>query len=94
MQTQVNQTQPYQTSTQQSAPVITFKDWMITILLLAIPLVNLVMLFVWAFGGGTNPSKANYAKAALLWAAIGIVLYFIFFAAFLGSFLSSFDMAA
>lgn len=32
---------------QQHAPVLSVKDWMITILLLAIPLVNIVMLFVW-----------------------------------------------
>lgn len=69
----------------QTAAVLTVKDWMVTILLLAIPIVNLIMLFVWAFGGGTNPSKANYAKATLLWAVIGIVLYFLIAVLFLGS---------
>ncbi|MFC0213418.1 hypothetical protein ACFFK0_13295 [Paenibacillus chartarius] len=63
---------------QQTAPVISFKEWMITLLLLAIPVVNLIMLFVWAFGGGANPSKANYAKAGLVWMLIGIVLYIVF----------------
>ncbi|MDF2722626.1 MAG: hypothetical protein K0Q59_2301 [Paenibacillus sp.] len=91
METQVNHAQQYQTSTQQSAPVVTFKDWMITILLLAIPIVNIVMLFVWAFGGGANPSKANYAKATLLWAAIGIVLYFLIVVLLFGSIMSSLD---
>ncbi|UJF36234.1 hypothetical protein L0M14_02730 [Paenibacillus hexagrammi] len=62
---------------------------MITILLLAIPLVNIVMLFVWAFGGGANPSKANYAKASLIWAAIGIVLYIIFGVIIFGAAMSS-----
>ncbi|MCL9659138.1 hypothetical protein SK066_16370 [Paenibacillus hunanensis] len=66
----------------QPAPVISVKEWMITLLLLAIPLVNLIMLFIWAFGGGTNISKSNYAKAALLWAAIWIVVYIIFFVLF------------
>ncbi|UOE95323.1 MULTISPECIES: hypothetical protein [Bacillaceae] len=55
--------------------VVSLSDWMITILLMAIPIVNIVMLFVWGFGGGTNPSKANYAKATLIWIGIGIVLY-------------------
>ncbi|WP_028549674.1 hypothetical protein [Paenibacillus sp. UNC451MF] len=67
------------------APILTVKDWMLTMLLLAIPVVNLIMLFVWAFGGGANPSKANYAKAGLLWAAIAIVLYFLVAVLFLGS---------
>ncbi|MDO3679089.1 hypothetical protein [Paenibacillus ehimensis] len=62
----------------QSAPIMTVKDWLITMLILIIPLVNLIMLFVWAFGGGANPNKSNYAKAALLWMVIGFVVYLIF----------------
>ncbi|PQP81471.1 hypothetical protein C0Q44_22850 [Paenibacillus sp. PCH8] len=49
---------------------------MLTLFLMMIPIVNIIMLFVWAFGD-SNPSKANYAKAALLWAAIGIVIYIL-----------------
>lgn len=78
--------------TKQSAPVLSVKDWMITILLLVIPVVNIIMLFVWAFGGGANPSKANYAKASLIWVVIGIVLSFIFSAlimSIMGAILSS-----
>ncbi|NQX66535.1 hypothetical protein HQN90_10400 [Paenibacillus alba] len=74
---------------QQTASVLSVKDWMITILLLAIPIVNIVMLFVWAFGGGVNPTKANYAKASLIWAVIGIVLYIIFVVIFFGAVMSS-----
>ena len=67
---------------QNNAPVIRFGDWVLTILLLAIPIVNLVLLFVWGFGSGTNPSKANFAKATLLWMAIGIVLSILFIVVF------------
>ncbi len=74
---------------QQNAPVLSVKDWMITILLLAIPLVNIVMLFVWAFSKGENPTKSNYAKASLIWALIGIVLYIIFFVLFFGAMMSN-----
>ena len=66
----------------QSTPVVTIGDWFVTILITAIPLVGLIMLFVWAFSGGTNLNKANWAKAALIWAAIAIVLYIIIFAIF------------
>ena len=45
---------------------VSFGDWMLTMLLLVIPIVNIVMLFVWAFGSNTNPSKSNWAKASLL----------------------------
>jgi hypothetical protein len=41
-------------------------------------------LFVWAFSASTNPSKANWAKASLAWAAIGIVLYLLIFVVIIG----------
>lgn len=49
-------------------------DWFITILITAIPLVGIIMLFIWAFSTDTNINKANWAKATLIWYAIGIVL--------------------
>jgi uncharacterized membrane protein YdbT with pleckstrin-like domain len=54
-------------------PVVKTSEWVLTILITAIPLVGFIMLFVWAFGSGTNPSKANWAKAALIWMVIGLV---------------------
>ena len=36
-------------------------DWIITNLIVAIPIVGFVMLFVWGFGSNTQPSKANWA---------------------------------
>lgn len=60
-------------------PAISVKSWMLTMFLLAIPIVNIVLLFVWAFGRVTNPSKANYAKASLLWMAIILVIYIAIF---------------
>ncbi|MBQ6554432.1 MAG: hypothetical protein IJR45_01805 [Firmicutes bacterium] len=53
---------------------MTLKDWMITMLIMLIPCVNIVMMFVWAFGSNVNPSKKTYFQAVLIWAAIGIVL--------------------
>ena len=49
-------------------------EWFITILITSIPIVGFIMLFVWGFSSGTNISKANWAKATLIWYAIGIVL--------------------
>jgi len=64
---------------------VTIGDWLITILLTSIPIVNIVMLFVWAFGGNTKTSKVNWAKASLLWMVIGIVLSILFFATILSA---------
>lgn len=64
-------------------------DWFITIFITAIPLVGFIMLFVWAFGSNTLPSKANWARATLLWFVLGIIIYgliaVVFGIAFLGS---------
>lgn len=53
-------------------------DWMITILITALPLIGLIMLFVWAFSESTPRSKATWAKATLIWYAIAIALSVIF----------------
>lgn len=59
---------------QPQAPVVSIKEWLLTNLILMIPLINIVMTFVWAFGSNTNPNKANYFKAALILFVIYLVL--------------------
>lgn len=61
-----------------SAPVISLGEWIITFIVLAIPIVNIVMLFVWAFSSGTNPNKQNFCRAALLLYAVMFLLFFLF----------------
>jgi len=69
---------------QEMSPVITIKEWMLTTLILIIPIVNVIMMFVWAFGEG-NPTKKNYFKASLIWAAIILVIYIIIFVVFIAA---------
>lgn len=52
-------------------------DWIIVYIILMIPVVNIVMLFVWAFGSATPASKANFARASLILFAITVALYII-----------------
>ncbi len=68
---------------------VTLGDWMVTILLTAIPIVNIIMLFVWGFSSNTHPSKANWAKASLIWLAIVIVIYVVIFVVMFGVMSSS-----
>ena len=70
-----------QMATQGSEPV-SIGDWIITWIVLAIPLVGLVMMFVWGFSSSTKPSKKNFCIAALIIAAIMIVLYILLFVLF------------
>jgi len=48
-------------------------SFLIMFLVMSIPIVNFIMLFVWGFGNG-NTNRKNFARAALIVMAIGIVL--------------------
>ena len=69
----------------QKAPIVSVKEWLITNLIMMIPLVNIVMMLVWAFGSNTNPNKANYFKAGLILFAIVMVIYLVLAVVFFGS---------
>ncbi len=82
------QQQPYQQPVQQNfyqqpydnsglEEPISIGEWLVTMLILMIPCVNIVMLFVWAFGSGTKKSKSNFFKAQLIMALVIIVLWLI-----------------
>jgi uncharacterized membrane protein YdbT with pleckstrin-like domain len=72
------QNQYYNPMPAKNQPVVSIGDWIVTLLIRLIPIVSLVMLFVWAFGGGTPESKANWAKAVLIFHLIGIVIAILF----------------
>lgn len=63
-------------------------DWIVTLIVTAIPLVGFIMLFVWAFGDGTHPSKKTWAQAYLILMVVVIILMIIIFFVF-ATFLSS-----
>ena len=69
----------------QQAPVVSVKEWLLTNLIMMIPLVNIVMMLVWAFGSNTNPNKANYFKAALILFAILMAIYLVLAVVIFGS---------
>ena len=52
-------------------------DWIVTWILMAIPIVNFVLLLVWAFSTNTQPSKKSWAQASLIFLLIIIVFYII-----------------
>lgn len=47
-------------------------NWILTFIVLSIPLVGFIMLFVWGFGDSTPKSKSNFCKASLLLGIIAI----------------------
>lgn len=54
-------------------------EWIVSLILCYIPLIGLIMLLVWAFGGSTSPTKANWAKAQLIIAAAIFGLFIVFY---------------
>jgi hypothetical protein len=60
---------------------LTIGNWILTLILLAIPLVNIIMLIVWAATGSTHPSKKSFAQAYLI--LIGILFVIGLMAAFI-----------
>ena len=58
---------------------MTVGNWLLTYLTLIIPIVNIVMPFIWAFSSNTNVHKSTWAKALLIWLAIITALYLIIF---------------
>jgi len=73
---------PEKEKTTTNERIVPTSEWIITMLIMIVPLINIIMLFVWGFGNNTSASKANWAKASLIWVAIsifaGIIMTFLF----------------
>lgn len=67
---------------------VTTGGWLLTFLVMMIPIVNLFMPFIWAFGSNTQPSKKSWARASLITTLIGILLSILLVVA-MGSVISS-----
>ena len=68
------------------APIMRVRDWVVVFVITAIPLVNIIMLIIWATDSRSNPNKNTYAKASLIMIAVGIVIW----VAMLGSMIATF----
>lgn len=64
--------------------VVSVGEWLVTLLIASIPLVNIIMLLIWAFSDNTKLSKANWAKATLIWLLILGAFYFFVVVLILG----------
>ena len=52
-------------------------DWFFSLLVLAIPILNIIMYLVWALGSSGNVNRKNFCMASILWCVI--ILGFIAF---------------
>jgi uncharacterized membrane protein YdbT with pleckstrin-like domain len=66
------------------APVMTIGNWIVTMIIMIIPLVNIIMLIVWAASSNENPNRKNWAVAQLIFMAIGILLWIVLAGSIIG----------
>lgn len=73
------------TYAEQERPLST-GGWMVTLFVLALPVVNIIMYLVWALGGD-NLGRRNFCRASILWFLIALAVSVVFFlvAAMLGA---------
>lgn len=77
---------PYQQNSVHMPPVyptqsltdpLSVGQYLLMFLLFCIPIVNIILLFMWGFGSNVNLNKKNYARAALIISAIMLGLWII-----------------
>lgn len=54
------------------------EEWLITFLVMAIPIIGFIFLIIWATGNDVNLNKKTFSQASLICCAITFVLYILF----------------
>lgn len=74
----------YGADAQAGAAVLSVGQYIVMFILLCIPIVNIILLFVWSFGSAAPLGKKNFARATLIMAAISVILWIIAGGAIMG----------
>lgn len=53
-------------------------EYLLSMIVFGLPIIGIIMMFVWSFSSSTNINKKNFARAYLIIGIIGVVLYLIF----------------
>ncbi len=54
--------------------------YVLTMLAISVPIIGVILTFVWAFGSKTNRARKNYCRAVLVLAGLSLLLVIVFFA--------------
>jgi hypothetical protein len=74
----------YQVEEAPLAPALRMVDWIIILVLCLIPVVNVVMLIIWALDAEGNPNRKNFSIAMLIMFGIEMFIFTLFFGYFTG----------
>lgn len=86
--------EPAPTPPPASSSVLGLGEFTLMEFIARIPLVNIILFFIWGFGSDTNENKRNWARSRLIWVGIGFVLSIIsalIGASIIGAFAASFS---
>jgi len=61
---------------------LTTGEWFVSLLVLGLPIIGLIMYFVWGFSSG-NMGRRNFCRAALIWMLVMFGLAIVTLIAFL-----------
>ena len=75
------QMNPYNDSQLELEEPVKIGEWVLALVLMMIPCVNIIMMFVFAFSKTEKKSKSNFFKAYLIFYAIMLALVFLFWIA-------------
>ena len=73
-------TQPtyyYQVPPQNNEEVMSIGKYLLTFLLLSIPIVNIVLMIIWSVSKNTNKNLQNFTRALWLWTAIWVAIWIV-----------------
>lgn len=64
-----------------NSQTISTGEWIVTYLLMCIPVVDIILLFVWALSSNTKESKSNWAKSMLILLFLSVIAAVMLYAA-------------
>ncbi len=70
---------PLMSKTIKKRPLMSIKDWLRTYLTVSLPVVGVVMLFIWAFTDSANEVKQTWARAMLIFMVVSTILLILFY---------------
>ena len=66
--------QPYGSGQPDMEVPVSVGEWILSMIILMVPCVNIIMVFVWAFSQKEKKSKSNFFKAYLISVAIAVLI--------------------
>lgn len=72
---------PYGDSQLELEEPVKVGEWVLSMVLMMLPCVNIIMMFVWAFSSTEKKSKSNFFKAALImYGVVGVLMVLLWMA--------------